>query len=69
MISCFLSSSIFFIFFKFLLKLRNKIRKQILVVSAQGDAGQPGFPGTIGSAGKTVSVSDMCGDTCDFCHL
>lgn len=31
-----------------------RMRKNICVVLTQGDAGEPGLPGTIGSSGKTV---------------
>lgn len=34
---------------------------RVLAVSVQGDAGQPGLPGTMGPAGKTVSMSSTGG--------
>lgn len=48
------------------------MRKLVLfcfVVSAQGDSGQLGLPGTIGSAGKTVSVNKVCQNTPKSAHL
>lgn len=52
-ISCFLYS--------FFLSCQNL--KAILIVSAQGDAGQSGLSGTLGPAGKTVSTSSTCWNT------
>lgn len=50
----FLEFSIMFFFFFFALVLSDS---DISAVSMQGDAGQPGLPGTMGPAGKTVSMS------------
>lgn len=32
------------------------MRKDVFVVPVQGEAGEPGLPGTIGSSGKTVII-------------
>lgn len=50
----FLSSSDGFSF------VSSENQKATLVVSAQGDAGQPGLPGTMGPAGKMVCLSHWC---------
>ncbi len=49
-----------FLAFFFLVFLNCPNLKATLVVSAQGDAGQSGLSGTMGPAGKTVSVSSAC---------
>lgn len=44
--------------FSFITSKKNQ--KVTLVVSAQGDVGQPGLPGTMGHAGKMVCLSHLC---------
>ncbi len=56
----FLISYNLYVFLKF---LDSKNLTATLVVSAQGDSGQPGLPGTMGPAGKTVSMHSTCVET------